>query len=136
MHVLVDGQEVPQLPQLRLSVISSTHVPLHAVPVPGQLQTPAVHAEPIGHALPHVPQFDVLMLVSTHVLPHAVPPPGHAHTPAVHVEPSGHVLPHVPQLSVLVCVFTQCAGDPQAVSPPPHVLQEPAVQTPSVPQFV
>ena len=63
---------MPHLPQLLASVIVSTHVPLHAVPVV-HWHLLLTHDAPDGHALLQLPQFEESLVVSTHCPPHMVP---------------------------------------------------------------
>jgi len=93
---------VPHAPQLRESVVRSTHVPLQqVVPV-------AVHAVPVvQHVPPSAPHvvIDVWHVPASHTSPalHAVPPqqgsraPPHAgavtHEPPVHTSPDAHAMP-------------------------------------------
>jgi hypothetical protein len=50
-------QTLPQLPQLLLSWLSRTQVPLQLVPRGPQLQTPELHDPPVGQRLPQAPQL-------------------------------------------------------------------------------
>jgi hypothetical protein len=61
-----------QPPQLRGSVSTLTHAPLHRLVSPPQAQTPLLHDEPSGQAFAQPPQLDGSRFVSTQIPPHAV----------------------------------------------------------------
>lgn len=70
MQVAPMPHEVPQVPQLLLSVWKSTHAPRHVLGVPvGHMQAPEVHAAPIGHALLQAPQLAASDASVAHVPP-------------------------------------------------------------------
>lgn len=58
-------QVLPHAPQLLLSELGSTHLPLQAICAPGQAQLPPVQLAPVAQALPHLPQLLVLACTST-----------------------------------------------------------------------
>jgi hypothetical protein len=63
-----------QAPQLLMSLLVSTQLPLQSVEPEGQpnTQVPAAHESPVAQALPQLPQFIGSVLVFTHALPHWV----------------------------------------------------------------
>ena len=57
-QVWPDGQEVPHIPQLELSLFVSVQTPLQFVPERQLLvHTPPWHVWPDGQAVPHIPQL-------------------------------------------------------------------------------
>jgi hypothetical protein len=65
-------QLVPQLPQLRRSLIASIQTPPHTISFSAHVHTPATHVEPPTQAVPQVPQWAELVWVSTHAPPQLV----------------------------------------------------------------
>jgi hypothetical protein len=69
-------QAVPQVPQLPLSEVVSTHAPLQSVrPAPHvAAHAPALHTSPPVHAFPQPPQFAGSDVESTHAPEHTTKP--------------------------------------------------------------
>jgi hypothetical protein len=65
-------QVLPHAPQLFGSLVVSTQLPVHRVPVP-HTQVLLWHVAPDGQALPHMPQLLLSLVVSTQLVPHIVP---------------------------------------------------------------
>ncbi len=88
--------ETPHLPQLFVSVVTSTQVSLQFVSVP-QVHAPWLQVAFVMHVCPHAPQFAVLEDVSTHTPEQPVNPSGHDVThsgfvgSALQKRPLGHV---------------------------------------------
>jgi hypothetical protein len=99
LHAPPVGHTVPQLPQSRVLVDVSTHMPLHSVCPVGQpvVQAPFTHSLPAPQRLPQPPQLRGSLEGSTHVPPHIVVPVLHAHALAAQVEPVGQAVPQAPQ---------------------------------------
>lgn len=84
-HSCPAAQNVPQPPQLKLSVWVSTQSPKQFCWLCGQtvVQAPLSQVLPVGQALPHRPQLALSVLRSTQWLAHSVSPPAQevAHLP-------------------------------------------------------
>jgi hypothetical protein len=73
-HAEPTGHEVPHAPQLRESVIVSTHVPPQLVIVPAHIDAhvPATHTGVVPlHTVEQLPQCCALLVTSMHVEPHS-----------------------------------------------------------------
>jgi hypothetical protein len=73
LHVALNGQRFPQVPQLRGSVavlVQVLFVP-HVTP-PGHVHLLAAHTPPDPHEVPQVPQLAASDVVSTHLPLHTV----------------------------------------------------------------
>ena len=93
------GQTRPHAPQLALSVVVSTHCPLHGV---NPLTQPAAQAPPAQtwdapQTWAQVPQLWASTVVSVQAPPQAVWPVGHAHAPPTHNAPAPHAWVQFPQ---------------------------------------
>jgi hypothetical protein len=75
------GQEFEHVPQLNLSLKTSTHVPLQKVRPTGHRHIPLKQLIPGGQAFPHEPQLRVSNLVSLHVPLQRARPARHEHLP-------------------------------------------------------
>jgi hypothetical protein len=73
-HICPVPHACPQLPQLWLSLVRSTHAPLHAVLPEGHLHVPLVHVAPAGQAWPHRPQLWTFVWRFTHAFEQLVSP--------------------------------------------------------------
>src|SRR5262249_40955153 len=113
-QALPKSHVLPQAPQLLLSMLLSTHVPLHTESGAGQLSAQPLerHTCDAVHALPQPPQFFGSICVLTQVPPHdCSPAPGH--------EPPGPVPVPVP----LPVPLASPSPPPSAGEPwwlPPH----------------
>ena len=142
-HVAPPPQEMPQPPQLLVSVCSLTQPlvqhdsptahagpPLHVV---GAVHTFATHVSPVGHTRPQLPQlFGSLVVLLQPLVQHVSPvvqsPPSlhpvDVQTLATHVSPGGHTMPQPPQLLLSVDVFehpvAQHAWPTVQAGPPSH----------------
>jgi hypothetical protein len=73
VHAAPLSHALPQPPQFAVSVIVSTHVPLHSIPpVPAHEHVPCEQAWSAAQVVPHAPQFSTSELVSTHTSPHRI----------------------------------------------------------------
>lgn len=122
MALLGAVQTVPHLPQLEVSLVSSTQEPLQAVSEPQSVeQTPAMQTFPAAQVVLQLPQWLPSARVSTHSAPHFVYPELQSapHSPASHRgEPLagiGQTLPQVPQLETSEASFTHV--DSQSAKP-------------------
>lgn len=106
----------PQAPQFASSVLTATHVPLHAVSSGPHIETHLLfeHRNPMSHAEPQAPQFAGSAVTSEHEPPQFVVFGGHEHLPAAHVALFTQTTPQPPQLFVSVCTSTHVP--PQNVS--------------------
>jgi hypothetical protein len=112
---------VPQAPQLRLLVRTSTQLLPHKIwppavshPAP---QAPAVHIWPAGQALPQPPQLPGSICVSEQATPQRVVLAPQEHWLAMQLAPFGQGVLHAPQLFGSLVRSTQ--EFPQVVRPGP-----------------
>ncbi len=100
----------PQPPQLALSELVSTHVPVQKLNGAVQIdeQEPPTHVVPAPQVIPHTPQLLLFELVSTQTPLHGRCPVGQfiVHVPDMQLMPVGHLVPHAPQLLLSVCQST------------------------------
>lgn len=100
-------QIVPQLPQLALSVCSSTQVVPHTDwPATGHAHAPAVHVCALEQTVPQAPQLSGSVAVSVQVPLHTVWPVEQVQTPATQLVPPLHATPQPPQLALSVFGLT------------------------------
>jgi hypothetical protein len=101
------------MPQLFVSVVTSTHAVPQAVCPAGQLHAPALQVWPAAQALPHAPQLSGSVwnvTGSTQPVPHIALSAGHV---ATHAEPeqngvaAGQTVPHAPQFMPSAAVLVQ-----------------------------
>jgi hypothetical protein len=107
LQAWLGAQAVPQAPQWRVSLLTSTHslVPapvVHEV-LPAAhvaLHVPPLQTCPSAQTVPHCPQLRELDCVSTHKSPHATSPTPQlkTHLPASQEAPMPQRKPQVPQL--------------------------------------
>jgi hypothetical protein len=102
-------QRLPQPPQLRGSLVGSTHVPPHIVVPVLHAQALAAQVAPVGHAVPQAPQSSGSLVRSTHELEQFVRPVAHVvvQTPAEQTWPVVQAFPQAPQLFTSPDVFVQ-----------------------------
>jgi hypothetical protein len=83
-QVVPRAQTVPQAPQLAVSLVVSTHAPLHVVRPIVQVivHTPDEHTWPMAQAVPQAPQWAGLDCRSTHASPQRTSVPMHGAGPA------------------------------------------------------
>ena len=116
--------DVPQAPQLLLSVFVFTHELPHSCWPPGQVQPPAEQVDVPGQESPQLWQFALVPIGL---------PSEQRQLPLVQLEPPSQVLLHAPQCASLVFRFWH-PDTPQSVSPVPQ-LQSPFEQALSAGQL-
>jgi hypothetical protein len=103
---------VPQVPQLRLSLPTSTHCPEQLLSPLGHAttQTPAEQAIPGPQALLHAPQLAGSDWMLAQVVPQTVSPGGQVVTqlPCRQAVPTPQTCPHWPQFRLSLPVLTHC----------------------------
>ena len=128
----------PQAPQLAPSLLTSTHLPAHAMVGARHTQTPSAHAEPVPQTTPHAPQFDVSLSTETHAPPQSTKPAGQTHFAKTHERPPPHTTPQAPQLAELLVRSTQLwpQAEKGGIQPPTHdpARQKPALLGQALPQ--
>jgi len=107
MQTLLGGQSPAHLPQLDLSLVTSTHVPLQKVRPMGHKHNPLKQLIPGGQAFPHEPQLSESNLVSLHVPLQRARPARHEHLPFMQAASSGHASGHELQFSRSMLVLIQ-----------------------------
>jgi hypothetical protein len=93
-------QAVPQAPQLRASVLGSTHALLQSSWLLVQevvVHAPATQLWPRLQAVPQAPQLVASVWRSTHAPLHRVTPELQVQAPLVQFAPVPHITPQVPQ---------------------------------------
>ena len=107
LQVLSGGQVFPHVPQLYLSLLESTHVPLQNARPTGHKHIPLKQLLPRGQIFPHDPQLFKSKLVSVHVPLQRNIPTIQEQFPLTQAVPSGQAFPHEPQFSRSTLVSIQ-----------------------------
>lgn len=119
------AQVLPQVPQLAMSPMGSTHSPLHSKRPPAQVHAPRLQVSSGAHALWHVPQCAGSDASSTQAPPHSVS-----------FGPQGSTLPVLPVVAAppkpVSVPLTELSPTVPPLTAPPLVAPPPAPPAPEL----
>lgn len=136
-HSSSTAQRLPQPPQFRGSVRSSTQRLPHVRVPAGQVATQAPRAHrgvPPPHVVPHAPQLAGSLRVFTQPAPQSVRPGRHSHTPPAQASSSAQVVPQSPQRVGSFAKSKHSAPAPGHACVPAAQVHAPETQTSVPPQ--
>jgi hypothetical protein len=110
VHCLLEGQTVPQVPQLASSRPRFVHWPLHSLGLPGgHAHTPPLQSAPVEQTFPQLPQFELSFARFTQPGPsqYSCVEFEQMHSPSTQNCADGHAWLQVPQLAALLERSTQ-----------------------------